>query len=72
MPTCWGCKHLEKRTGGFQYCLLLGRRNVDANKDRCDEFDLEAMTTPHRAVLSLWARPAVRALPLPKAGEGEG
>jgi hypothetical protein len=46
MSTCWDCKHLDKRTGGFQYCLLLGRRNVDANKDRCDEFDLETMTTP--------------------------
>ena len=34
---CWSCTHLEKRCGGFQYCLLSGgRRNVDANKDRCE------------------------------------
>ena len=37
MTDCWDCIHLEKRRGGFQYCLLnRGRINVDANKDRCD------------------------------------
>ena len=39
MNDCWDCIHLEKRTGGFQYCLLYGgRRNVDANKSRCDDW----------------------------------
>ena len=41
MPDCWQCKHLEKRTGGFQYCLLSGgRRNIDANCDRCDDYQV--------------------------------
>ena len=42
MTDCWDCIHLEKRRGGFQYCLLNGGRiNVDANKDRCDEWEIE-------------------------------
>ena len=42
MTDCWDCIHLEKRCGGFQYCLLNnGRRNVDANKDRCNEWTSE-------------------------------
>jgi len=41
MSDCWECRHLEKRVGGFQYCLLYGRRNVDANKDRCDNYEME-------------------------------
>ena len=45
MSDCWGCIHLEKRCGGFQYCLLNnGRRSVDANKDRCDEWTPEEPT----------------------------
>ena len=39
---CWNCMHLEKRCGGFQYCLLnVGRRNVDANRSRCEKFKSE-------------------------------
>jgi hypothetical protein len=39
MTDCWSCLHLEKRCGGFQYCLLGGgRRNVDANRGRCDSY----------------------------------
>ena len=42
MNDCWDCIHLEKRNGGFQYCLLYGtRKNVDANKDRCGEWKVE-------------------------------
>jgi len=45
MTDCWECEHLEKRTGGFQYCLANnGRRNVDANHDHCD--DHQTMTQP--------------------------
>jgi hypothetical protein len=41
MKDCWDCTHLEKRVGGFQYCLLHGgRRNVDANNDRCANYKL--------------------------------
>ena len=43
MNDCWSCVHLEKRCGGFQYCLLEKgiRRNVDANKARCKHFIME-------------------------------
>lgn len=45
MNDCWDCIHLEKRTGGFQYCLLYGtRRNVDANKNHCGEWKVEEPT----------------------------
>ena len=45
MNDCWDCIHLEKRNGGFQYCLLYGtRKNVDANKDRCGEWKVEEPT----------------------------
>lgn len=49
MNDCWDCTHLEKRCGGFQYCLKdIGvRRNVDANKDRCDDFTYETDETPN-------------------------
>lgn len=41
MSDCWDCVHLEKRCGGFQYCLLNGgRRNVDANRDRCKDYEI--------------------------------
>ena len=44
MNDCWDCIHLEKRVGGFQYCLLHhARRNVDANKDRCDDWTPEKL-----------------------------
>ena len=46
MNDCWDCIHLEKRTGGFQYCLLYGgRRNVDANKSRCDDWTPDQLDT---------------------------
>lgn len=41
MNDCWDCKHLEKRCGGFQYCLFFGRSNIYANKDRCYYFKRE-------------------------------
>ena len=42
MSDCWDCVHLEKRVGGFQYFLLDGgRRNVDANRARCNHWELE-------------------------------
>lgn len=43
MMDCWDCIHLEKRCGGFQYCIKrIGyRRNVDANRARCDDFKRE-------------------------------
>lgn len=44
---CWDCEHLEKRSGGFQYCLLNGgRRNIDANHDRCVYYKREPQPTP--------------------------
>jgi hypothetical protein len=43
MNDCWDCEHLEKRCGGFQYCLLDGyRRNIDANKARCCSYKKES------------------------------
>lgn len=45
MMDCWNCIHLEKRCGGFQYCLLHdGRRNIDANHSRCENFKYETQT----------------------------
>jgi hypothetical protein len=43
MNDCWECVHLEKRRGGFQYYLLRDgvRRNVDANRDRCEDYEIE-------------------------------
>jgi hypothetical protein len=45
MNDCWECKHLEKRRGGDQYCLLYGRPlYVDANKARCRDY--QVITNP--------------------------
>lgn len=44
MNDCWDCIHLEKRCGGFQYCVRYGRRNVDANKARCRDY--QVITNP--------------------------
>ena len=42
---CWQCIHLEKRAGSFQYCLIYGAwRNVDANKARCDDYQMQPLT----------------------------
>jgi hypothetical protein len=50
MADCWDCVMLEPRCGGFQYCLRNGgRRNVDANRDRCSSYQIvtkEATTAP--------------------------
>lgn len=45
MNDCWDCIHLEKRCGGFQYCFRYGRRNVDANKARCEDYQVIANPT---------------------------
>lgn len=43
MNDCWDCIHLEKRCGGFQYCIRYGRRNVDANRARCSNYQTELL-----------------------------
>jgi hypothetical protein len=45
MNDCWDCIHLEKRCGGFQYCIRYGRRNVDANIARCRDYQVELLIT---------------------------
>jgi hypothetical protein len=48
MTDCWDCIHLEKRCGGFQYCLRYGRRNIDANKSRCEDYEVELPNEQNR------------------------
>jgi len=45
MNDCWDCIHLEKRCGGFQYCIRYGRRNIDANRARCRDYQVELLIT---------------------------
>jgi len=45
MTDCWDCIHLEKRRGGFQYCLLNGGRiNVDLGNVSAKDRDKELLS----------------------------